>query len=109
MVILLPLSILAHLQVKKDNLDRAVALVTAVWYVICLGMIIVGDRLYGVLIVTATMPVLHGFTLCVAVDVQSVDAGLHALIVVGSITRLTVSFYTLGGTGHIIADVESFR
>ena len=43
--VILPLAVTAHLQVKKDNLDRAVALVTTIWYLISCGMIIVGDRL----------------------------------------------------------------
>jgi signal transduction histidine kinase/DNA-binding response OmpR family regulator/HPt (histidine-containing phosphotransfer) domain-containing protein len=107
-VILLPISILAHLQVKKDNLDRAVALVTSVWYVICLGMIVVGDRLYGVLIVTATMPILLVLPFASQSMFRVLMLSSMGLILVGSITRLTVSFYTSAVPDYIIADVESF-
>ena len=108
MLLLVPLSIIAHLQVKKDNLDRAVALVTAVWYIISFGMIIVGDRLYGVLIVTATLPVLMVLPFASQSMFRKLIIGSMLLIFVGSITRLTVTFYTSAVPDYIIADVESF-
>ncbi|MDH3992480.1 MAG: GAF domain-containing protein, partial [Gammaproteobacteria bacterium] len=108
MLVLVPLSVVAHLQVKKDNLDRAVALVATVWYIISFGMIIVGDRVYGILIVTATLPVLMVLPFVSQSMFRMLIIASILLILVGSITRLTVSFYTSHVPDHIIADVESF-
>ncbi|MCX2976379.1 response regulator [Candidatus Marimicrobium litorale] len=106
--VLLPLSILAHFQVKKDYLDRAVALVTVVWYIIAFGMIIVGDRLYGVLIVTATLPVLMVLPFASQAMFRRLIIGSILLILVGSVTRLTVTFYVSTVPDNVIANVESF-
>jgi signal transduction histidine kinase/CheY-like chemotaxis protein/HPt (histidine-containing phosphotransfer) domain-containing protein len=108
MLVLVPLSVIAHLQVKKDNLDRAVALVATVWYIISFGMIIVGDRVYGILIVTATLPVLMVLPFVSQSMFRMLIIASILLILVGSITRLTVTFYTSAVPDHIIADVESF-
>ncbi len=106
--VLIPLSVMAHLQVKKDNLDRSVALVASVWYVISFGMIIVGDRLYGVLIVTATMPILMVLPFVSQSMFRKLIIVSILLLLVGSVTRLTVTFYASAVPDHIIADVESF-
>jgi signal transduction histidine kinase/CheY-like chemotaxis protein len=108
MLILLPLSVLAHLQVRKDNLDRAVALVASVWYIISFAMIIIGDRLYGVLIVTAILPVLMVLPFVTQSMFRWIIVGSSLLIVGGSGTKLLPTLYTARVPDHIIADVESF-
>ena len=108
LLLLLPLCVVAHWQVKKDNLDRAVAFVATAWYIISLGMIIVGDRLFGVLIVTATLPILMVLPFASRSMFRALIVGSVLLISVGSITRLTVTFYTSAVPDNIIADVESF-
>ncbi|MEH6587075.1 MAG: response regulator [Halioglobus sp.] len=108
LLLLVPLCMIAHWQVKKDNLDRAVAFVVTAWYVVSFGMIIVGDRLFGVLIVTATMPVLMVLPFASQSMFRGLIVGSILLIFVGSITRLTVSFYTSAVPDVVIADVESF-
>ncbi|MCX2982827.1 response regulator [Halieaceae bacterium IMCC14734] len=106
--LILPLAIMAHLQAKKDNVDRAVGLVSSVWYIISVFMIIIGDRLYGVLIVTATLPVLMVLPYVSLLMFRWVISGSIVLIVVGSITKLLPTWYTATVPDHVIADVESF-
>ena len=108
LLLLLPLCVVAHWQVKKDKLDRAVAFVATAWYIISFGMIIVGDRLFGVLIVTATLPILMVLPFASRSMFRALIVGSVLLISIGSITRLTVTFYTSAVPDDIIADVESF-
>ncbi|NIO41783.1 MAG: hypothetical protein GTO41_17375, partial [Burkholderiales bacterium] len=56
--ILVPMSIITHRWAKQGHIDRAAAALAAVWYAIAVGMIVVGERMYGILLVTATLPVL---------------------------------------------------
>ena len=56
--LLLPITIFSHYAALRGHLDRAVGLVSTVWYLIALCMIMVGERMYGVMIVTATLPIL---------------------------------------------------
>jgi signal transduction histidine kinase/DNA-binding response OmpR family regulator/HPt (histidine-containing phosphotransfer) domain-containing protein len=106
-LIIMPVAILSHVRVKKDKLDQAVALVSTVWYIISFAMIIVGDRLYGVLIVTATMPVLMVLPYVSQFMFRWVISGSMLLIFVGSITKLLPTIYTATVPDHIISDVES--
>ncbi len=107
-LVILPVAFLAHRSAKKDKLDQAVALVSTVWYIISFAMIIVGDRLYGVLIVTATMPVLMVLPYVSQFMFRWVISGSMLLIFVGSITKLLPTIYTATVPDHIISDVESF-
>jgi signal transduction histidine kinase/CheY-like chemotaxis protein/HPt (histidine-containing phosphotransfer) domain-containing protein len=106
--VLLPICILAHLQVRKDNLDRAVALVASVWYLISVGMIIVGERLYGILIVTAILPVLMVLPFVSQKMFRWLIVGSILLILVGSITKLLPTLYVATVPDDIIAEAESF-
>ncbi len=107
-VLLLPLSIVAHLQARKDNVDRAVALVTSVWYLISVAMIIIGERMYGILIVTAILPVLMVLPFVSQSMFRWLIVGSVALISIGSVTQLFPTLYTPSVPDHVLADVESF-
>jgi signal transduction histidine kinase/DNA-binding response OmpR family regulator/HPt (histidine-containing phosphotransfer) domain-containing protein len=57
-VLLLPLALAAFYYARHNNVDRSIAFVVAVWYCIAAAMILVGSRLYAVLLVCSIMPVL---------------------------------------------------
>jgi signal transduction histidine kinase/CheY-like chemotaxis protein/HPt (histidine-containing phosphotransfer) domain-containing protein len=105
--VLLPVCIFAHLAARKGNVDKAVALVTSVWYLISFAMVIVGERLYGVLIVTAILPVLMVLPFVSQSMVRWLICGSILLIVIGSITKLFPTIYTATVPDSIISDVES--
>jgi signal transduction histidine kinase/DNA-binding response OmpR family regulator/HPt (histidine-containing phosphotransfer) domain-containing protein len=106
--VLLPLSFYAHYEARRGNLDRAVALVATVWYLISFGMIIIGERLYGVLIVTATLPVLMVLPFVSQSMFRWLIVGSILLIVAGSVGQLLGTVYTSHVPDEIILYVESF-
>ena len=108
LAVLLPLSFMAHQQTRKGNIDRAVALIATVWYLISVAVIVIGERLYGTLIVTAILPVLMVLPFVSQSMFRWVIVGSVVLIVIGSITKLLPPFYTSAVPDHIMADVESF-
>ncbi len=107
-VLLLPLSFYSHYEARRGNLDRAVALVATVWYLISFGMIIIGERLYGVLIVTATLPVLMVLPFVSQSMFRWLIVGSILLIAAGSIGQSLGTMYTSHVPDQIILYVESF-
>ena len=106
--VLMPIAIFAHRAARRDHLDRAVALVATIWYMIAFCMIIVGERLYGVLIVTATLPVLMVLPFVSQSMFRWLIIGSILLIAAGSVGQLLGTVYTSHVPDHIIAYVESF-
>ena len=83
--ILLPMSLFAHYQARRARIESAAILMATVWYLIAVGMIIVGERLYGILVITATMPVLMCMPFVSQRLFKSLVVVSIALIVIGSI------------------------
>lgn len=106
--IALPLSVFAHVQARRGNLDRAVALVSSVWYLISFLMIVVGERLFGVLIVTATLPVLMVLPYASEKMFRGLIIGSILLIAGGSVGQLFGTVYTSHVPDHVMSYVESF-
>jgi signal transduction histidine kinase/CheY-like chemotaxis protein/HPt (histidine-containing phosphotransfer) domain-containing protein len=106
--IALPLSLFAHLQARGGNLDRAVALVSSVWYLISFMMIVVGERLYGVLIVTATLPVVMVLPYASQAMFRRLIVGSILLIAAGSVGKLFGTVYTSHVPDNVMSYVESF-
>ncbi len=107
-LVLLPLCIFAHRQARRDNLDRSVALVTTVWYLISFFMIIIGERVYGILIVTATLPILMVLPFVSQKMFRWLIVGSIGLIVLGSVGQLFPTIYTSHVPDRVLAYVESF-
>ncbi len=57
-LVMLPLSMGAYRLARQDKVQRAITLTVAVWYVLALCMIMVGNRLYSILLVASIMPVM---------------------------------------------------
>jgi signal transduction histidine kinase/DNA-binding response OmpR family regulator/HPt (histidine-containing phosphotransfer) domain-containing protein len=107
-LVLFPLCLTAHIQAKKGNTDRAVAFSTTAFYVIAIAMIVVGERLYGVLIVTATMPVLIALPFVSQLIFRRLLLVTISIIFIGSIGVLFPPVITPTVPDQLIAYVESF-
>ena len=57
-LLLLPLSLSSHVLARKDKLQISVPLNLAIWYVLALMVILVGERMYSIMLVCSIMPVL---------------------------------------------------
>ncbi len=107
-LILFPISLLAHRQVRRDRIDRSVILTSVTWYLIAVAMIVVGERLYGVLIVCATMPVLMTMPFVSERLLKRIVVASLVLIITGSIGALYPPVITPTVPDQLIAYVESF-
>ena len=106
--LLFPLSLVAHLQARRGQLERAVAFASLTWYTIAAGMIVVGERLYGVLIVTSTMPVLVALPFVSQFILRRLIMVSIFIIIVGSIGALFPPVITPTVPDHVVAYVQSF-
>jgi len=106
--LLFPLSLLAHLQARKGNLNQAVLMMSIAWYAIAAGMIVVGERLYGVLIVTATMPVLMTLPFVSQRILRRLIIASIILIFAGSVGALFPPVITPTVPDKTVAYVQSF-
>jgi signal transduction histidine kinase/CheY-like chemotaxis protein/HPt (histidine-containing phosphotransfer) domain-containing protein len=107
-LLLLPITILSHFAARRGHLDRAVALVTSVWYLIAFCMILVGERMYGVMIVTATLPVLMVLPFASQSMFRWLMVGSILIIASGSIMQLFPTIYTSHVPDQVMSYVESF-
>ncbi|MEH6550922.1 MAG: response regulator [Pseudomonadales bacterium] len=105
--ILLPISLISHLQARRGNIELAARMMATVWYFISVGMIVVGERLYGILIVTATMPVLMTMPFVSQRLFKVLILISIALIVMGSVGAMFPPVITPTVPDHIIAYVQS--
>tara|TARA_R110001599_G_scaffold353881_1_gene602051 strand:+ start:29951 stop:33337 length:3387 start_codon:yes stop_codon:yes gene_type:complete len=106
--LLLPVTVLSHFAAIRGHVDRAVALVTTVWYLIAFCMIIVGERMYGVMIVTATLPVLMVLPFASQSMFRWLMVGSILIVATGSIAQLFPTLYTSHVPDDVMADIESF-
>ena len=106
--LLMPLTFLAHFSALRGHLDRAAVLVTTVWYMIALCMIFVGERMYGVLIVTATLPVLVVLPYASQSMFRRTMIGSFLIIAAGSVAQLLPTLYTSQVPDGVMSIVESF-
>jgi signal transduction histidine kinase/CheY-like chemotaxis protein len=107
-LILFPLSVVAHRQARRDRIERAVILISVAWYLIAVGVIVVGERLYGVLIVCATMPVLMTVPFVSERLFKRIVVASMLLIITGSIGALFPPVITPTVPDQLIAYTESF-
>ena len=105
---LFPLSLVAHLQARRGNVERAMAFSSLTWYTIATGMIVVGERLYGILIVTSTMPVLVALPFVSQFILRRLIIVSILIILVGSVGALFPPVITPTVPDNIVAIVQSF-
>jgi len=56
--VMLPLACTGYIQARKNLVERGVIFCISTWYVLCACMLVVGVRMYALLIVSALLPVL---------------------------------------------------
>ena len=106
-LVLLPMSLYSHWQARKGRIELAAMLMATVWYVIAAGMIVVGERLYGVLIVCATMPVLMTMPFVSQRLFKALVLVSIALIVMGSIGAVFPPVIKPTVPDHVMLYVQS--
>ena len=87
-LVLVPLALLAHNLARHDRVDRAVILISTVWYLVCLAVMVVGSRLYATSIVVAIMPVLIALPFVSERRLQQIITASLLLIIASSIGAL---------------------
>ncbi|MEH6519190.1 MAG: response regulator [Halioglobus sp.] len=107
-LLLFPLSLFAHRLAKRDKVERSVLFTCVVWYLIAAGMIVVGERLYGVLIVTATMPVLMTLPFVSERLFRRIILASITVIVAGSVSAVFAPVITPTVPDQLIVYVQSF-
>ncbi|MGB5245912.1 MAG: hypothetical protein WBN34_05130, partial [Woeseia sp.] len=105
---LVPLSYVTHRWAKQGLLDKSAITLAGIWYAIAVGMIIVGERLYGILLVTATLPVLMNLPYMSQRVLRRLIMTSIGLVFVGSVGSLFPPIITPTVPDDIIAVVEAF-
>jgi signal transduction histidine kinase/DNA-binding response OmpR family regulator/HPt (histidine-containing phosphotransfer) domain-containing protein/uncharacterized membrane protein HdeD (DUF308 family) len=106
--ILLPLSYLSYRWAKQDRRETSATVLAVIWYAIAVGMIIVGERLYGILLVTSILPVLMSLPYVSQVLLRRLILTSVLLVLVGSVGALFPPIITPTVPDDLIAYVESF-
>ena len=106
--LLFPLSLVAHLHARRGRVERAMAYSSFTWYTIATGMIVVGERLYGVLIVTSTMPVLVALPFVSQAILRRLIIVSVFIIIVGSVGAVFPPVITPTVPDYVVAYVQSF-
>ncbi|MBU2677516.1 MAG: response regulator [Gammaproteobacteria bacterium] len=105
---LVPMSWITHRWAKQGLLDRSALTLAGIWYAIAIGMIIVGDRLYGILLVTATLPVLMNMPYMSQRYLRWLMLTSVGLVLIGSVGKLFPPVITPTVPDNVISIVESF-
>ncbi|MEZ5490922.1 MAG: response regulator [Gammaproteobacteria bacterium] len=92
--VLLPLSIGSHHALRSDRLNFSVSMNLAIWYVLALAVILVGARLYSVMLVCAIMPVLMSMPFVVPRVLQRIIAISLTFLLTGGIAANFPPFVT---------------
>ena len=92
LLVLLPLSGSGYFQAKKGRVERAATLIVATYYVLSLGLLLVGARMYALLIVSSIIPIV--------IAMPFVSARLVQRIIV-----LSLGFIFLGTFGALFPPV----
>jgi signal transduction histidine kinase/CheY-like chemotaxis protein len=106
--VLFPLCLVAHRHALRGNLNRAVGLISIAFYVIAAAMIVVGERLYGVLVVASTIPVMVSLPFVSRRILQRLILVTIGMLVVGSVSALFPPVITPTVPDHVINYVQSF-
>jgi len=106
--VLFPLSLYAHRLARREAIERSVLVICIVWYSISIGMIVVGERLYGVLIVCSTMPVLMTLPFVSEQVLKRIVSASIFLIIAGSVGAVFPPVITPTVPDQLIAYVQSF-
>ena len=108
LVVLVPLSVFTHRWAKQGRLDIAALAVAGSWYAIATGMILVGERVYGVLLVTATLPVMMNMPYVSPQILRRLILTSFGLVLIGSAVALFPPLVTPAVPDDIVAIVEAF-
>jgi signal transduction histidine kinase/CheY-like chemotaxis protein/HPt (histidine-containing phosphotransfer) domain-containing protein len=83
--VMLPLAFAGYIQARKNNHERGVIFCVSTWYVLCVCMVVVGVRMYALLIVAALLPVLIAMSFLQARTLQRIMVLSIFFIIVGTI------------------------
>jgi two-component system sensor histidine kinase/response regulator len=83
--VMLPLAFAGYIQARKNNYERGVIFCISTWYVLCVCMLVVGVRMYALLIVGALLPVLIAMSFLRARTLQRIMALSIFFIIVGTV------------------------
>ncbi len=106
--VLVPLSVFTHRWAKQGRLDIAALAVAGSWYAIATGMILVGHRVYGILLVTATLPVMMNMPYVSPLILRRLILTSFGLVLIGSTVALFPPLVTPAVPDDIVAVVEAF-
>ncbi len=106
--ILVPMSYVSYRWAKQGHLDRSALTLACIWYAIAIGMIIVGERLYGILLVTAILPVLMNLPYMSQRLLRRLIVASVTLVLIGSVGALFPPVITPTVPDEAVAMVESF-
>ncbi len=106
--ILVPMSYVSYRWAKQGQLDKSALALACIWYSIAIGMIIVGERLYGILLVTAILPVLMNLPYMSQRLLRRLIVASVTLVLIGSVGALFPPVITPTVPDEAVAMVESF-
>ncbi|MBT8085445.1 MAG: response regulator [Woeseia sp.] len=106
--LLVPMSYVTYRWAKQGELEKSAMALAAVWYAIAVGMIIVGERLYGILLVTALLPILMNMPYMSQRTLRWLMVSSIGLVLIGSIGALFPPIITPTVPDDVVAKVESF-
>jgi len=84
-LLMLPLAFAGYFQARKNNHERGVIFCISTWYVLCVCMVVVGARMYALLIVAALLPVLIAMSFLQARTLQRIMTLSIFFIIVGTV------------------------
>jgi two-component system sensor histidine kinase/response regulator len=84
-LVMLPLAFAGYIQARKNHHERGVIFCISTWYVLCVCMVVVGLRMYALLIVAALLPVLIAMPFLHARTLQRIMGLSIFFIIVGTI------------------------
>ena len=84
-LVMLPLAFAGYVQARKNNHERGVIFCVSTWYVLCVCMVVVGARMYALLIVAALLPVLIAMSFLQARTLQRIMVLSIFFIIAGTI------------------------
>ncbi len=85
---LLPVSIGAYLAARRDRIRLSVSLIVAIWYGLVLVTILVGSRLFSIMLVCSIMPVIMAMPFVLPSMLQKIIVISLTLILTGSIAAM---------------------
>ncbi len=106
--ILVPMSYVSYRWAKRGHLDKSALALACIWYSIAIGMIIVGERLYGILLVTAILPVMMNLPYMSQALLRRLIVASVALVLVGSVGALFPPIITPTVPDETVSMVQSF-